>query len=101
VGVAASVACQRSTSHRISAARCRAGRCCSAVTNASRIVSRATATSAGSALSGSTSLSGIGETQAASGSQPPRMPIEPSAEFGVGPVDGVRSHDRLLALVGS
>ena len=45
---ATSVACQRSTSQRISTARWRGGRCCSAATNASRIVSRATATSAGS-----------------------------------------------------
>ena len=45
---ATSVAFQRSTSQRISTARWRGGRCCSAATNASRIVSRATATSAGS-----------------------------------------------------
>ncbi len=68
---AASVAGIRSTSHRISAARCRAGRCCSAVTNASLIVSRATAMSAGSPCSGSTRSSAIGEIQASSGRQSP------------------------------
>ncbi len=45
---ATSVAFQRSTSHRISTARWRGGRCWSAATKASRIVSRAAATSAGS-----------------------------------------------------
>ena len=45
---ATSVACQRSTSQRISTARWRGGRCCSAATKASRIVSRSTAISAGS-----------------------------------------------------
>ena len=49
---ATSVACQRSTSRRMSTARWRGGRCCSAVTNASRMLSRAAATSAGSAPSG-------------------------------------------------
>ena len=44
---ATSLACQRSTSRRISTARWRGGRCWSAATNARRIVSRAT-TSAGS-----------------------------------------------------
>ena len=70
---AASVACQRSTSHRISAARCRAGRCCSAVTKASRIVSRASTTSAGSASAGSTRSSAMGETHGASGSCSPEL----------------------------
>ena len=60
---ATSVACQRSTSRRIRTARCRGGRCCSAATNASRIDSRATASSAGSPSSGSTRASGIGWTQ--------------------------------------
>ena len=54
---ATSAAFQRSTSHRISTARWRGGRCWSAATNASRIVSRATATSAGSP-SGTTSAVG-------------------------------------------
>src|SRR2546430_10785153 len=45
---ATSFAFQRRTSHRISTARWRGGRCWSAATNASRMVSRATATSAGS-----------------------------------------------------
>ena len=49
---ATSSACQRSTSRRISTARWRGGRYCSAATNARRIVSRATATSAGIAAGG-------------------------------------------------
>ena len=52
---------QRSTSHRISTARWRAGRCWSAATNASRIVSRETAASSGSVV-------GIGWIQVTSGS---------------------------------
>ena len=64
---ATSVACQRSTSHRISTARCRGGRCWSAATNASRIVSRASVTSAGSP-SGTTRPSGIGSIHVTSGS---------------------------------
>jgi hypothetical protein len=52
-------------------ARCRGGRCCSAVTNASRIDSRATATSAGSLASGTTRLSGTGMTQTGSGNGAP------------------------------
>ena len=63
---ATSAAFQRSTSHRISTARWRGGRCCRAATNASRIVSRATATSAGSP-SGATRPSGIGWIQVVSG----------------------------------
>jgi hypothetical protein len=47
---ATSVACQRSTSQRISTARWRGGRCCNAATNARRIVSRSTAVSAGSGV---------------------------------------------------
>src|SRR6266542_2595603 len=57
---ATSDAFHRSTSHRISTARWRAGRCWSAATNARRIVSRATATSAGSPSAGTTSVSGTG-----------------------------------------
>ena len=49
---AISVACQRSTSARISAARCRGGRCCSAETNARRTVSRSIALSSGRCESG-------------------------------------------------
>ena len=64
---AASAAGIRSTSHRISVARCLAGRCCSAVMNASLIVSRATAISAGSPCSGTTWSSAIGEIQMSSG----------------------------------
>ena len=64
---ATSVACQRSTSRRISTARCRGGRCCSAATNARRIVSRAAASSAGSPSAGSTRASGMGWTQVFSG----------------------------------
>ena len=63
---AASVAGSLSTSHRISAARCRAGRCCSAVTNASLTESRTAAISAGSPWSGTTRESGIGVTQRSS-----------------------------------
>jgi hypothetical protein len=61
---AASAADSLSTSHKISAARCRAGRCCSAVTNARRTESRDSAISAGSSLS-----SGIGVTQMSSAGQ--------------------------------
>ena len=57
---ATSVACQRRTSRRMSTARCRAGRCWRAVTNARRIDSLASATSAGSPSSGTTRASGIG-----------------------------------------
>ena len=57
---------QRSTSHRISAARCRGGRCCSAVTKASRTESRTAAISAGSPCSGTTRASGIGVTHRSS-----------------------------------
>ena len=68
---AASAAGLFSTSHMISVARCLAGRCCSAVTNASRIVSLATAISAGSPCSGTTLSSAIGEIQMSSGCQSP------------------------------
>ena len=63
---AESAAGMRSTSHRISAARCRGGRCCSAVTKASRTESRTAAISAGSPWSGTTRASGIGVTQRSS-----------------------------------
>ena len=56
---AASLACQRSTSQRISTARCCGGRCWSAATNASLIVSLAIAASAGS---------GVGSIHVTSGS---------------------------------
>lgn len=59
---ATSLACQASTSRRISTARCRAGRCCSAATKASRTLSLAAVSSAGSAVVGSTRSSGIGPT---------------------------------------
>ena len=65
---ATSVAFQRSTSRRISTARCRGGRCCSAATNARRIVSRATATLGRIVASGTTRPSGIGWIQVTSGS---------------------------------
>src|SRR5215213_9806402 len=64
---ATSDAFQRRTSQRIRTARCRGGRCWSAATNARRIVSRATATSAGSP-SGTTRPSGIGSIHVTSGS---------------------------------
>ncbi len=63
---ATSSAFQRSTSRRISTARWRGGRCCSAATNASRTDSRATAISAGSPASGSTRSSTIGSSQVSS-----------------------------------
>ena len=44
---AASLACHFRTSHRMSAARCFGGRCCSAATKASRSVSRCSASSSG------------------------------------------------------
>ena len=65
---ATSAAFHCSTSRRISTARCRAGRCCSAATKASRTDSRATAVSAGSPPPGSTMASGIGVSQVLSGS---------------------------------
>ena len=49
---ATSVACHRSTSRRISTARWRAGRICSAAMKARRIDSRRTASSAGSSVAG-------------------------------------------------
>ena len=64
---ATSVAFQRSTSQRISTARWRGGRCWSAATNASLIVSRDSATAAGSP-SPSTSESGTGSIHVTSGS---------------------------------
>ena len=65
---ATSSAFQRRTSRRMSTARWRGGRCWSAATNASRIDSRATATSAGSPPVGTTRSSGIGSIQVASAS---------------------------------
>ena len=64
---ATSVACQRSTSHRISTDRWREGRCCSAATNARRIDSRAAATSAGSPSVAITRESRMGCTNRCSG----------------------------------
>jgi hypothetical protein len=52
----------------MSTARWRGGRCCSAATNASRSVSRDSATSAGWASAASTRTSAIGSTQECSGS---------------------------------
>ncbi len=52
-------------------ARCLGGRCCIAVMNASRIVSLATAISAGSPCSGTTRASAIGEIQMSSGCHSP------------------------------
>src|SRR5947208_758233 len=63
---ATSLAFQRRTSQRIRTARWRGGRCCRAATNASRMVSRDAATSAGSP-SRPPSPSGAGWTQVASG----------------------------------
>jgi hypothetical protein len=68
---ATSLACQCSTSRRISTARCLGGRCWSVATNARRIVSRAAASSAGSPSVGSTRASGTGISQVASGSGVP------------------------------
>ena len=64
---ATSLAGHRSTLQRISTARWRAGRCCSAVTKARRIESRNSAISAGSAPSGEPWASGMGVTHSASG----------------------------------
>ena len=69
---ATSSAFQRRTSRRIKTARCLGGRCCSAPMNASRIDSRATASSPGSPPSGSARPSGIGSIQNASERVPPR-----------------------------
>jgi hypothetical protein len=59
---ATSSAFQHNTSRRISTALCRGGRCCSAATNARRIISRCTANSSG-LLFISATLSGIGWIQ--------------------------------------
>jgi hypothetical protein len=64
---ATSAACQHSTSRRMSTARCRGGRCCSAATNASRMLSWNTARSAGSPCAGGTAAPGIGSTQVSAG----------------------------------
>ena len=61
---ATSLACQRRTSRRMRTARWRGGRCWSAAMKASRIDSRATAVSAGSAAVGTTMPSGTGSIQA-------------------------------------
>jgi hypothetical protein len=53
---ATSSAFQHSTSRRMSTALCRGGRCCSAATNARRIVSRCTANSSGLLFIGSAAL---------------------------------------------
>jgi hypothetical protein len=66
---AASAAGIFSTSHRISAARCRPGKYWSAATNASRMLSLETAISAGSP--DSTCESAIGDTQISSGRASP------------------------------
>ena len=62
--VSAALHCR--TSRKMSTARWRAGRCCSAATNASRIVSLATARSAGSPSIGTTIASGTGCSQVSS-----------------------------------
>ena len=67
---ATSAADQRSTSRRMSTARCRAGRCCSAATNASRIESRSATT---------TAASGTGSSQGISGSSSSASPAIESA----------------------
>ena len=72
---ATSVAFQRSTSQRISTARWRGGRCCSAATNARRIVSRATATSAGSPSAARRGRPGSARSRSTSGSVLPIGPI--------------------------
>ncbi len=80
---ATSVAFQRSTSQRMSTARCRGGRCCSAATNASRTDSRASATSAGSpsATRGcrASARSRAGRASAGSRRSAPRKARDPSA----------------------
>ena len=64
---ATSVACQRSTSHRMSTARCRGGSFWRAATKASRIDSRAALTAAGSPRRSITFSSATGWTKACSG----------------------------------
>ena len=60
---ATSSACQCSTSRRISTARCFGGSCCRVARKARRMVSRASATSAGSPSADTTRPSGIGSIQ--------------------------------------
>ena len=60
---ATSLAFQCSTSQRMSAARWRGGRCCSAATKASRMLWRMAVSSNGSASRGSARLSAIGSSQ--------------------------------------
>ena len=69
---ATSAADQLNTSHNTSAARCRGGRCCRAVTKARRTDSFWTASSAGSPVGSMTFPSAIGVTQGASGRSGPR-----------------------------
>ncbi len=64
---ATSAASKARTSRRMSTARCRAGRYCSAAISARRRLSRETAASAGSSGCGRISASGIGWSQAAPG----------------------------------
>ena len=78
IASATSAAFQRSTSRRISTARWRAGRCCRAATNASRIVSRSVTTASGSsALPVSSIASGTGSSQGIS-------PFSSSGSAGLG-----------------
>jgi hypothetical protein len=81
---ATSLAFQRRTSRRMSTARWRAGRCCSAATKARRSVSRDIASSAGSPSSGSTRLSGIGSSQVASGCVVSGLSMPPAGPKSIG-----------------
>jgi hypothetical protein len=88
---ATSAADQASTSRRMSTARWLGGSSCSVVTNASRTESRSSAISAGSAVDGTTRTSGIGCSQAISGSGSGR----PSAAGRAGPMSiGSARRDR-------
>ena len=76
---ATSAARQRSTSRRMSTARCRGGRCCSAAMNASRMLSRPATIVAGSLPSAATRESGIGSSH---GTSPRSTSGSPGCELG-------------------
>jgi hypothetical protein len=80
---ATSLAFQLSTSRRISTARCRGERCCSATMNANRVLSRSSTTAPGSVPGSPSTVSGSGSNHGISGrstSASPGSQLEPSPE---------------------
>jgi hypothetical protein len=99
---ATSLAFQRSTSRRMSTARCFGGRCSSAATNATRIASRVDASSAGSSVGCTARPSVIGSTQ---GRSLDRTTVARSPGAGPDPIGNARrvrpcsmSSDTLVAI---